>query len=279
DRSGIQLALDDNSGSDRNFKISKFITVAGVYYVRVKHHSSTGIGSYAFVSHFTPNNRPDTISTAIPINPNSTTQGNIEVANDKDFFKIHIPSRGTLVVETTGVTDTYGSLLDANGHEVASNDNAGGFGQNFKISKLITVAGTYYVRVKHHSTARTGSYVLVSHFVPDDHTNSRSTATPINPNSTTLGSIEIAGDHDYFKIHIPSRGTLVVETTGLTDTYGSLLDANGHEVASNDNAGGLDHNFRISRNITAGTYYIKVKHHSPALTGGDYSLVSKFTPR
>ncbi|MCB4752683.1 MAG: PPC domain-containing protein [Sulfurovum sp.] len=164
----------------------------------MKHHSSTGIGSYAFVSHFTPNNRPDTISTATPINPNSTTQGNIEVANDKDFFKIHIPSRGTLVVETTGVTDTYGTLLDANGRQIAFNDNAGGLGQNFKISKLITAAGTYYVKVKHSSATRTGSYMLVSHFLPDDHANTRSTATPINPNSTTSGSIETAGDEDWF---------------------------------------------------------------------------------
>ncbi|MCB4784380.1 MAG: PPC domain-containing protein, partial [Sulfurovum sp.] len=288
--SGAQLALDDNSGSGRNFKISKFITVAGVYYVRVKHHSSTGIGSYAFVSHFTPNNRPDTISTAIPINPNSTTQGNIEVANDKDFFKIHIPSRGTLVVETTGVTDTYGTLLDANGRQIAFNDNAGGLGQNFKISKLITAAGTYYVKVKHSSATRTGSYMLVSHFLPDDHANTRSTATPINPNSTTSGSIETAGDEDWFKIHIPSRGILAVETTGLTDTYGTLLDANGRQIAFNDNAGGdangrqivfndnaggLNQNFRISRNVKAGTYYVKVKHHSPTLTG-NYSLVSHF---
>ncbi|MCB4759409.1 MAG: hypothetical protein LGB58_01645 [Sulfurovum sp.] len=51
-------------------------------------------------------------------------------------------------------------------------------------------------------------------FTPNDHGNSRNTATPINPNSITHGRIERARDSDYFKIVIPRgggtlRGTVV----------------------------------------------------------------------
>ncbi|MCB4752675.1 MAG: PPC domain-containing protein [Sulfurovum sp.] len=269
--SGAQLALDDNSGSGHNFRISISVT-AGTYYAKVRHHSPTGIGSYALVSHFVPDDHTSSRIAATSINPNSTTQGRIEVAGDVDFFKIRIPSSGTLVVKTTGLTDTYGTLLNANGHQIASDDNGSTY-SNFRILKSVST-GTYYVKVKHSSASSIGYYTLISQFISDDYGNTRSTAKPINPNSTTQGRIEVDGDVDFFKIQIHSRGTLVVKTTGLTDTYGTLLNANGHQIASDDN-GSAYSNFKISKSVTAGTYYVKVKHSS-ALLAGSYVLVSHF---
>ncbi|MCB4747989.1 MAG: PPC domain-containing protein, partial [Sulfurovum sp.] len=279
DANGHEVASNDNAGGlDHNFRISRNIT-AGTYYIKVKHHNSALTGNYSLVSHFVPDDHGDSRSTATPINPNSTTAGRIDRAGDVDWFKIQISnSRRTLVVETTGSTDTVGELYDASGTQIATNNNSGS-GNNFKISKLIMVTGTYYVKVRHSGTMGTGSYALVSHFALDDHGDSRSTATPINANSTTAGRIDRAGDVDWFKIHIPSRGTLIVETTGTTDTKGYLYHENSTTPMSSDDNSGSAYNFRISRNVKAGTYYVKVKHHSPALTGGDYSLVSKFTPR
>ncbi|MCB4746521.1 MAG: pre-peptidase C-terminal domain-containing protein [Sulfurovum sp.] len=269
--SGAQLALDDNSGSGHNFRISISVT-AGTYYAKVRHHSPTGIGSYVLVSHFVPDDHTSSRIAATSINPNSTTQGRIEVAGDVDFFKIRIPSSGTLVVKTTGLTDTYGTLLNANGHQIASDDNGSTY-SNFRILKSVST-GTYYVKVKHSSASSIGYYTLISQFISDDYGNTRSTAKPINPNSTTQGRIEVDGDVDFFKIQIHSRGTLVVKTTGLTDTYGTLLNANGHQIASDDN-GSAYSNFKISKSVTAGTYYVKVKHSS-ALLAGSYVLVSHF---
>ncbi|MCB4751235.1 MAG: hypothetical protein LGB55_07280, partial [Sulfurovum sp.] len=59
-------------------------------------------------------------------------------------------------------------------------------------------------------------------FATDDHGNNTATATRINPNSTTAGSIEVAGDNDYFKIETTGKGLLIVYTTGSTDTYGYI---------------------------------------------------------
>ncbi|MCB4773484.1 MAG: PPC domain-containing protein, partial [Sulfurovum sp.] len=148
----------------------------------------------------------------------------------------------------------------------------------FKISKLITMPGAYYVKVKHRNPSSTGDYLLVSRFVPDDHDDSKGGATPIEPNSITQGRIEVANDKDYFKIQIPSGGTLVLYTTGTTDTRGYLYNASGTtQIAFNDD-NGSDQNFKISQSVTAGTYYVKVRHHLFSSGTGDYSLVSEFTP-
>ncbi|MCB4774245.1 MAG: PPC domain-containing protein, partial [Sulfurovum sp.] len=157
----------------------------------------------------TPNDHGNSRNTATPINPNSITHGRIERARDSDYFKIVIPrGGGTLVVKTTGLTDTKGYLYTAGGGQIASDDNSG-LDTNFKMTKRVR-AGTYYVRVKHRNTSSVGNYMLVSQFTPNDHGNSRNTATPINPNSITHGRIERARDSDYFKIVIPRGGGILV---------------------------------------------------------------------
>ncbi|MCB4757847.1 MAG: ricin-type beta-trefoil lectin domain protein [Sulfurovum sp.] len=233
------------------------------------------------------------IASATLINPNSTTLGDIETDGDEDYFKVTIPSGGgTLVVHTTGSTNTYGYLYNANSEQIAANDD-GGSGFNFRISRSVS-AGIYYVKVKHDSSSSTGNYTLISRFTPnqtdqtqdsgsstsdssDDHGNSIASATSINLNSTTSGSIETGGDNDYFKITVPSGGgTLVIYTTGSIDTYGRLYNASGIQIAVNDD-GGSGTNFRILKSVTAGTYYVKVRHFYSSLTG-NYALVSQFTP-
>ncbi|MCB4755389.1 MAG: pre-peptidase C-terminal domain-containing protein, partial [Sulfurovum sp.] len=265
-----KIAYDNDGGTGTNFKITYTVT-SGIYYVQVKHRSTTGTGSYSLVTSL--DDYGNTIGDARTVSLGNTTLGNINVAGDEDYFKIVIPSAGTLTVKTTGSTDTYGYLLDASNSEIESNDD-GGLDRNFQISKFITTAGTYYVKVKHHSATETGPYSLVVHF--DDHNNTQDGATPINPTSTTPGSFEIAGDKDWFKIVISRAGVLEVETTGRIDTNGTLYDASGTQIASNENSG-TGNNFKITQTVTAGTYYVKVKHHSTSGTG-DYSLVSRFTP-
>jgi len=107
-----------------------------------------------------------------------------------------------------------------------------------------------------------------------DYGDNISASTTISTSTTALGSIGIAEDSDYFKIIIPSSGTLTIETTGSTDTYGYLYDSSG-AVLSTDDDSGASFNFQIIKTLTAGTYYINVKGVY-ATTTGSYSLVSSF---
>lgn len=215
------------------------------------------------------------ISTATAVSINTGRSGVINYGGDYDYFRIVVPSSGTLTVYTTGSTDTYGYLKNSSGSDLASNDDSSG-SVNFRISQSVA-AGTYYVAVRHYySSTGTGSYTFYNTFTAaqtDDHGNSISTATAVSVNTSRAGVINSAGDYDYFRVSVPSNGTLTVYTTGSTDTYGHLKNSSGSDLASNDDSGSA--NFRISVNVTAGTYYVAVRHYSSTGTGA-YTLYVGF---
>ncbi|MCS1410982.1 MAG: hypothetical protein M2R45_04177 [Verrucomicrobia subdivision 3 bacterium] len=77
------------------------------------------------------------------------------------------------------------------------------------------------------------------------------------------GSISNSGDSENYYLTVQCAGTIwaYTEYTGdETDTYGRLYDNNGNELTRNDD-GGTGHNFNISHEVTAGTYYVKVNHY------------------
>ena len=106
--------------------------------------------------------------------------------------------------------------------------------------------------------------------VRDDHGDAFGDATRVSVPSTTAGVLEEGGDKDYFQVDVSAATTLVVETTGNTDTYGKLLDGNENSLEADDDSG-FSANFSIVRRLGAGTYYIEVSGFS-ASTTGDYAL-------
>ena len=117
-----------------------------------------------------------------------------------------------------------------------------------------------------------------------EHGDTRGTATRLDTilsdasstSRTQRGGLEEGGDIDYFRLALHRAGTIVVETTGSVDTVGELEDDAGQRLTSDDN-GGSGRNFRISRALSAGVYYIKVRGANSATTGA-YTLRVTFTP-
>ena len=107
-----------------------------------------------------------------------------------------------------------------------------------------------------------------------DHGDDRATATGVEAGSDTDGTLE-SGDVDYFRIVLDAPGTLEIYSSGRTDTYGYLEDAAGETLRSNDD-GGAGTNFRISEDVSAGTYYVRVRGYSSRTTG-EYTLSVRFT--
>ena len=108
----------------------------------------------------------DSQSDATIVSADSTTQGELEQGGDVDYFRIDLERPGTLTVETTGPTDTYGTLTGPGG-TIAANDDSGA-GLNFKIYADIEQASVYYVAVRGYSTRTVGAYTLVVAFEPED---------------------------------------------------------------------------------------------------------------
>ncbi len=91
----------------------------------------------------------------------SSTAGQLNSPSDVDYFTLTVPHDGVLVVETTGTTDTVGTVWQA-GVELGQ-AASGGAGQNFGLSVPV-VAGPVVVAVAGNGR-RTGAYTLETHVV------------------------------------------------------------------------------------------------------------------
>ena len=97
----------------------------------------------------------------------------------------------------------------------------------------------------------------------DLHGNTAAQATRVRPDSrvpwtsSTAGQINITDDSDYFTFSLPQAGVLVVETTGSTDTVGTVWQ-DGVELVRTD-SGGERRNFRLSTRVEAGPVVVAVE--------------------
>ena len=230
-------------------------------------------------------------SSATVVDIPSTTAGTLD-AGDQDFFRIDIGVAGSLTLESSGSTDTYGILYDGDSAELARDDD-GGTDQNFRISRDSLQPGTYYLLLRAFGPAVSGDYSLTvsgsaqpraidvesesasageASSTADDHGDDPATATPVAIPSTTAGELG-TGDKDYFRIDIIRAGILTFETTGSTDTYGTLYDSDGAVIDEDNDRGPRPNNFRITDALVLeGSYFLEVRGASPSRDTGPYEL-------
>ena len=264
DAEGNELASDDD-GADAglNFRIQRELG-AGTYHVRVASFLSS-TGNYVLRLRFEASNAEDdhgdSLSTATRVALPSETAGTIDRADDTDWFRFEVSASGEVTAETTGGLDTVGALYDVAGNQLASDDDsAPGPGLNFRIQRELA-AGTYYVQVASF-LSDTGDYVLrlrpQGSDAEDDHGDYLSSATRVALPSETAGTIDPGSDTDWFRFEVSAGGEVTAETTGGLDTEGALYDAAGNVLASDDDGADTALNFRIQRELDAGTYYLRV---------------------
>ncbi len=84
----------------------------------------------------------------------------------------------------------------------------------------------------------------------------------------TQADIATPGETDVFRFDIPAFGPHTMFTTGPSDTFMTLFGPNDPnvEVTSDDDAG-ENFNSQITRNLSAGTYYLRIRLYSPNTTG------------
>ena len=115
--------------------------------------------------------------------------------------------------------------------------------------------------------------------------NNTTTAT-ITVGGSTTNSLEVSGDHDWFKISLTSGQSITVALNGITleDPYLRIRDSSGTVIYSNDDINtGVNLNSLLSFQANySGIYYIDVgSYESPQIPGGtgDYQLnVTTWSP-
>ncbi len=91
----------------------------------------------------------------------------------------------------------------------------------------------------------------------DDYGNDAKTATDVADGLS--GRLERPGDLDVFRLVVPRNATVEITSTGPSDLAAELRDAVDTLIAADDD-GGARYNFRISRQLAAGTYFVTVSH-------------------
>ena len=77
-----------------------------------------------------------------------------------------------------------------------------------------------------------------------------------------------AGDEDWYKFQTSTSGAYVIETHGSTDTYIILYQSNQTTVIENDDDSGSGTCSKITRTLSASTwYYVKVRGYNSSTTG------------
>ena len=255
---GNTLASDDNSGRRRNFRITKVLS-AGSYYMEVRGIVPSAVGDYTL--------RVAAEEPLLITLPYTSSDQDISVAGEEDYFSFNLSKNSALTASFTDANNIYGGLYDSSFIEIVSNQYSNS-ARNFFINRELS-AGTYHIQVRGINTDTTGNYRLNIE-VPE--------TIATLPYTSSQESISPVGDEDYLRIVLEQNAPLILSTTGLTDTFGSLYDNSFGLIASKDNAGadgaGVSNlqNFLMIRELDAGTYYVGTRGNDRFVTTGDYVL-------
>lgn len=233
---------------------------------------------------------------------------------DVDFYKFKASSsEATVHFQAKGLSLLRArvSVFDANGRLLASGSAADAFNNNVPLQLSgLTVNATYFIKVEgatadafgvgaYRLTAEAGKNKaprpLTTPPITDAHANdTRATATDLSMSQalaidnrfdvTYRGSIEDAGDKDFYRLRVPKaadRGAvnlnvLVWATDGALDPRVRVFDASGNAVAFRvlTNSAGLM-SVVVPNVAASGIYYVQVSARNAGATGG-YVLAADF---
>ncbi|WP_146259498.1 hypothetical protein [Palleronia aestuarii] len=247
--------------------LSYFADTTDTFFVSVGAYDGTG--SYALTATAAPytDDFGDDPSTTGEIAAGETVTGEIGVPYDQDWFRVEI-EEGLLYefgLEGVGengeaLLDPYLALYDPSGEFVIDGYEA--------LSFLGDTTGTYFIAAE--SYGETGSYSLSLTAGPyvDDFGNEPSTAGEIAVGEMATGVIGVFYDEDWFRIDLVENETYAIDLRGqssgsgtLPDPYLSLLDAEGSELAFNDDTNDLDSQIVFTPDASA-IYYLAARELS-----------------
>ncbi|MDR1319263.1 MAG: PPC domain-containing protein [Treponema sp.] len=193
----------------------------------------------------------------------------LHAESDEDFFLFTPDRDGFLLLETTGNTDTYMELYNADPRDKLADNDDGGSGGNARIRYQVRPGNSYIAKVRGYG-GETGSYGFGARFTeairstPDEYEEDDdfTSAKEISPGTPQRHTFTTGNDVDWVKFQISRPGSYTIRARGVNsarlDTYIELYDGNRNSIDDNDD-GGEDLDSRLSVRLQAGTYYLKVE--------------------
>jgi len=222
------------------------------------------------------------------ISVGSSSSGNLETLRDRDWFAVDLIAGRTYALRENGVSlaDPLLRLRNSSGSLLASNDDISSTNRNSLITYRPSASGRYYLEAGAFKDALTGTYqVSVTDVTPlppvDDYAASTATTGVVAVGGSSSGTLEVKGDHDWFKVSVQAGRTYSFSLNGstLADPLLTLLDSSGTVLASNDDASSSTRNSLITYTASSSTtLYLDAAAYLNAYTGTYAVAVTDVTP-
>lgn len=246
---------------------------SGTYFVGVG-DGSNATGQYAVTWNSVDTIRDD-VATTRDLVAGGTVSGNLEVAEDSDWFGLTMTSGLSYGIELSGATTNMLvggdiQLRDQNGNVLSSSTT---YSATFNaINHNAIRTGEYFFSVNDGSND-TGGYT-VKFITSDNIQNNISTTNTLARNSVVNSAIDVGGDSDWFKVTMNAGMTYGFQVLSRTTNplqFGDLQlrDAQGNVIASFNSYSGATNTLAFTA-ATSGTYFVSV-YEADSDTGG-YSL-------
>jgi len=272
DAAGTSLAFNDDGGPGLYSVISFTAASSGTYFLDVAGFGSNA-GGYS-VSASIDDAIDDDVGTTGTIAVNAAAlNGTYDTAGDDDWYGTQLLAGVTYSFDTGGAQDTTLALRDANGAQLAFDDD-GGSGFLSHIQYTATASGTHFLDVEEFFDS-TGAYTLVATSIDTETADNLTTGVVTVDGPTVNRYIDTSGDVDRFAVTLVEGQVYTFNTTtptgfGNTDTIITLRDAAGVALASDDDSGpGLSSSLSFVA-TASGTYYVDVDGFGTAT--GAYAL-------
>ncbi len=189
-------------------------------------------------------------------------------SDDHDWFIVEPDSAMSLVIQTTGSTDTYLTLHDADSREQLATNDDGGDGSNAMIRHFVRPGKRYMVEVRGYSSSSTGEYGLTG------RAEDMGDAVPYQlGRSTDAREVrQRLGDNDLFLLTPRSNGMMIIETTGDIDLVMELFDGETYETIAEDDDSGQDYNARLVQEVEGGKSYLVRIRAISSDSNGEYGF-------
>lgn len=203
------------------------------------------------------------------------SSGNIETADDTDWFAVTLVAgtayRFTLDGQT--LADPQLRLYSPAGALLAADDDSGP-GAGALLGFVAASGGTHYLAARGFGSG-TGSYRLTASTAQDDYAGNAATTGRVTPDgAAATGTLESAGDTDWFAITLaPGQGyRFKLDGNGLADPRLQLYNASGAQVAGDDDGGdGLNAQLDFIA-TSGGSYYLAASAAAGSNASGGYRL-------
>ncbi len=272
---GEEIAMDDDGGEGFNSYLEFTAPTTGNYFIEAGSFGEGGAGGYTLTA-LDGDIPSDTSTDALLSADGDYREGVLGTSGDRDWYRVDLKEGQGLRV---GLTSSEGGealgdpllvIYGPDGAELVRDDD-GGEGLNAWLEFQATGQGAYFIEARGFTDDAQGRYTLS--LTAGEIGNAADSAEYITANSEgRVSMINAEGDSDWFAIELiegrPYRFAVEGAEPGpLPDPLLVLFDAQGAEVARDDDGGTGLNAYLTFASTTGGTYYAAVSGYEGGGTG------------